>query len=249
MAAPPPPLPSRSAPPYRAPPPYRPPPVVSPTHQGYSSPEDLKYSDQRYDPPPPHFNGRHQEGGDPKYTGDISVYSPGEPRYPSVNEPRFLPPSEPHFSEVRYPYDEPADLGIPPAPQMVRPSSSLSTSSSALSPYGGTSGSQSSPVPYGGYNSPPMVPLSASRPKSLPVHQMSSVSSLSEDGDSVSISATTVSSASTPSSDEPPPPVPPRKRPGDNKENQRPAPEGKESGKNVSRITYLRWYTVNSIKS
>ncbi|XP_042230456.1 pollen-specific leucine-rich repeat extensin-like protein 2 [Homarus americanus] len=232
MTLPAPPIPSRATPPYRAPPPYRPPPVAAPTHQGYSSPEDPKYGDRRYDPPPQHFNGRHQGTGEPRYAGEPPVYPPGEARYPPVSETRFPSQSEPHFNEVRYPYDEPADLGIPPAPQ-IRPSTSMSTSSSGLSSYGGSSGPQ--PSPYVGYNNPPpLATLSASRPKTLPVHQISSVSSTSEDGDSVSVSATTtVSSASTPSSDDPPPPVPPRKRSGDNKENQRPSPEGEEDEKNV----------------
>ncbi|XP_069194795.1 uncharacterized protein sowah [Procambarus clarkii] len=237
MMIPAPPLPSRITPPYRAPPPYRPPPVATPTHQIYSSQEDLKFGDRRFDPP--HFNGRHQGNGEPRYSGELPLYSPGESRYPSAGEPRYPPPppqpSEPLFGEVRYPYDEPADLGIPPAPQMVRPPSSLSTSSSSLSTYGGSSGAQPSPVPFAAYSTPALVPLSASRPKSLPIHQMASVSSPSEDGDSMSMSVTTatMSSASTPSSDEPPPPVPPRKRLGDNKENQRPSPEGEEGGKNV----------------
>ncbi|KAK8741181.1 hypothetical protein OTU49_002540, partial [Cherax quadricarinatus] len=240
MTIPPPPPLSRTTPPYRAPPPYRPPPVTTPTHQVYSSQEDLKYGDRRFDPPPPHFNGRNQGSGESRYSGELPMYTPTETRYPAVGEPRYPPPPalpEPLFGEARYPYDEPADLGIPLAPQMTRPSSSLSASSSSLVTYGGSSGPQPSPVSFANYSipPPPLAPLSASRPKSLPIQQTSSISSPSEDGDSVSVSATTttVSSASTPSSDEPPPPVPPRKRPGENKENLRPSPDGEESGKNV----------------
>ncbi|XP_070001557.1 ankyrin repeat domain-containing protein SOWAHA [Penaeus vannamei] len=227
----PPPLPPsyRTTPPYRAPPPYRPPPAAPPTLPGYS--EDVPYGgDERRRPPPPHFNGRHQGGGDPRY--------PGEPvAYPGPEEQRYPPVGETRYNEIpRYPYDEPADLGIPPAPQVARTHSSLSS-------YSSSSGSQLAPAaPYANYSSPPppLTPLAPSRPKSLPVQPMSSVASPSEDGsasggDDVTSGATTLSaattasSASTPSSDEPPPPVPPRKRPGDNKENQRPSPEGEEA--------------------
>ncbi|XP_063841021.1 uncharacterized protein LOC135089385 isoform X1 [Scylla paramamosain] len=212
-----PPLPARATPPYRAPPPYRPPPPATPSHQGYLPPEDLKFSERRYDGSPQHFNGRSET----RYHGDIPVYHPGsEPRYPPVADSRF--------SEARYPYEEPADLGIPPPPQTMRSASSLSSLSSSVS-YGGSSTPHSPAPPYGGYgNAPPLAPLSASRPKSLSLHQMSSPS---EDGDSQSMSATTVSSSSTPSSEEPPPPVPPRRRQADNKENLRPAPDGEEGAK------------------
>ena len=217
----PPSIPSRATPPYRAPPPYRPPPPATPTtHQGYLPPEDLKFSERRYDSSPQQFNGR----GEPRYHGDVPMYHPGsEPRYPPVADTRF--------SEVRYPYEEPADLGIPPPPQTMRSASSLSSLSSSVS-YGGSSAPHSPAAPYGGYsNTPTLAPLSASRPKSLSLHQMSSPS---EDGDSQSVSATTVSSSSTPSSEEPPPPVPPRRRQADNKENLRPAPDGEEGAKIVS---------------
>ncbi|XP_050711260.1 uncharacterized protein LOC126995604 isoform X2 [Eriocheir sinensis] len=204
-----PPLPSRATPPYRAPPPYRPPPPATPTHQGYMAPDDMT---RRYDPSPQQFNGR----SDPRYQGDV-------PRYPPVSEPRF--------NEARFPYDEPADLGIPPPPQTIRSASSMSSLSSGHS-FGGSSAPQSPGAPYGGYgNAPPLTPLSASRPRSLSLHQMSSTS---EDGDSLSVSATTMSSASTPSSEEPPPPVPPRRRQVDNKENMRPAPDGEEGAKMVA---------------
>ncbi|KAK8406957.1 hypothetical protein O3P69_007478 [Scylla paramamosain] len=119
------------------------------------------------------------------------------------SEPRYPPVADSRFSEARYPYEEPADLGIPPPPQTMRSASSLSSLSSSVS-YGGSSTPHSPAPPYGGYgNAPPLAPLSASRPKSLSLHQMSSPS---EDGDSQSMSATTVSSSSTPSSEEPPPP-------------------------------------------
>lgn len=216
-AIPPPPLPSRATPPYRAPPPYRPPPPATPTHHVYPSGDEVKYGERRYDPPPhPHYNGRQLGSNDPRYPGDLHMHPhPGDTRYP--------PPTDPRYG---YPYEDPADLGIPPPPQVMRSSGSVSSLPGSVGPYSSSH-----------YGTPP--PLSASRPKSLSIQQ-SSVSSLSEDGDSISMSAaTTVSTTSTPSSDEPPPPVPPRRRPADNKENLRPSPEGAEVGKKVSALIPL----------
>ncbi|XP_066938022.1 WAS/WASL-interacting protein family member 1-like isoform X2 [Macrobrachium rosenbergii] len=230
-----PPPPYRSTPPYRAPPPYRPPPPATPTQLTYPSPDE-QYGDRRYDHAQP-FNGRQQGSGDPRYRGEAPRYPPtGDPRYPQAP----IPPDS-RYNEGRCTYDEPSDLGIPPAPQVIRSPSSLSSSSSGA-PYQGPHPSHPS---YGGYNNqpPPLVPLGASRPKSLPIKSAnSSLTSPSEDGDSVfggddmasasTLSVTTTgSSLSTPSSDEPPPPVPPRKRPGDNKENRRPSPEGEEGNR------------------
>ncbi|CAL4073599.1 unnamed protein product, partial [Meganyctiphanes norvegica] len=137
-------------------------------------------------------------------------------------------------------YDEPADLGIPPAPQMMRSASSVSSLNTSVSglpiypPIIDSSASSGYDSNYNPISAPAITPLSASRPKSLSLS--SSNSEMFDSGmthEDVSMSTphsadTYDSTGSTPSSDEPPPPVPPRRRLSD-KENERPSPLGEEN--------------------
>ncbi|XP_076050986.1 ankyrin repeat domain family member sosondowah [Oratosquilla oratoria] len=204
--------------PLRAPP-YRAPPP-------YSAPPP-------YNCPPPYRP--------PPSPGSPSLGGNGESRYPSDSTIPLSP------SDQRFPgYDEPSDLGIPPAPQGIRSSgsvSSLSSASSGFSAFSTPSHASSGPTQgtapssSSGTASPSSAPL---RPKSLALSPSSSEldSGVAAGGDDStcgsSLSTATVtplsnaeSSASTPSPDGIPPPIPPRKR--SEKENQRPSPEGEET--------------------